>query len=142
MKIALLGAASALGFAILGSAAPAGAMQATAASVDPNNQPARVDTSLPLKQPPYPDSAQLSGEQGDVVLDVKVGDDGKVRNVKVARSSGFDDLDNAAIEGVLGWKFVPARENGEYSTEWTRLTVTFRLPSSSTAPQSNPPSPS
>jgi TonB family protein len=124
-----------LGPAGAGGAAPT---TTTMAMIDPNNQPAHVDPAYPHKPPPYPDTAQLNGEQGTVVLDVKVGSNGKVRNVKIARTSGYDDLDNAAIEGVLGWRFVPALENGEYSTEWTTMTITFQLPPLPAAPPAAP----
>jgi protein TonB len=80
----------------------------------------------------------VNGEQGSVVLDVKISSEGKVRNIKVDRSSGFDDLDNAAIEGVLGWHFVPAMDDGEASTEWTKLTVTYKLPTLPAPPQGTP----
>ena len=32
--------------------------------------------------------------------------------VELAKSSGFDRLDNAAIDTVKRWKFVPGKRNG------------------------------
>ncbi len=109
---------------------------------DPNNHPPKIDQTYPHPQPPYPDSAQLNGEEGTVILSVKVGDNGKVRNVIVAKSSGFADLDNAAIEGVLRWRFVPAMENGDTATEWTNITIVFRLPRPPAVNAAPAPSPS
>jgi TonB family protein len=93
-----------------------------------DDHPPKIDTSYPHPPPPYPETAQLSGEQGSVVLRVKVGSEGRVRNVKIAKTSGFDDLDNAAVEGVLRWRFTPAVENGDTKTEWTDITVAYQLP--------------
>jgi periplasmic protein TonB len=117
----------------------AAASSAAVAASAPGNQPAHVDEAYPHNPPPYPDTAQTNGEQGSVILDVKVTSEGKVRNIKVDQSSGFADLDNAAIEGVLGWHFVPAMVDGETSTDWTKLTITYRLP---TPPQPKPQRPS
>jgi protein TonB len=126
-------------FAIIGVAA---AGSAAMAASDPDDQPAHVDPNYPHNPPPYPDAAQVNGEQGSVVLDVKVGSSGKVRNIKIDRSSGFDDLDNAAIEGVLGWRFVPAMVDGETSTDWTKLTITYRLPTPAAPKPQRPSAPS
>ena len=50
-----------------------------------------LDPAFPNYQPAYPDAAQVNGEQGDVVLKVRVNEDGRVRNIEVERSSGFAD---------------------------------------------------
>lgn len=106
---------------------------------DANNHPPKIDKSYSQPQLPYPDAAQVNGEEGSIVLRVKVGSEGRVRNVKIAKTSGFDDLDNAAIEGVLRYRFVPAQENGETSTEWTDLTVTYQLPRAPAPNAAQPP---
>lgn len=106
----------------------------------PGNSEPRIDVNFPNPQPPYPDAAQINGEQGKVVLDVRVLASGHVRSVRIAQSSGFDDLDNAAIEGVLRWHFVPAHRDGDTASEWTKVTIDFRLPSAlpPVAPQPHP----
>ena len=37
---------------------------------------------------------------------------GLPERVELAKSSGFDRLDNAAIDTVKRWKFVPGKRNG------------------------------
>jgi protein TonB len=96
---------------------------------DPNFTPAHVDNAYPHYQPPYPDSAQLNGEQGTVTVEVQVSSTGQVRKVRLAGSSGFDDLDNAALEGVMGWHFVPTVQYGEPQTDWAKVKIVFQLPS-------------
>jgi protein TonB len=90
--------------------------------------PARIDDSRPHPQPPYPDSAQTYGEQGAVLVDVYVHPNGRAGRVRISKSSGFEDLDNAAIEGVLGWRFVPATRDGDSVSDWTTVKVVFQLP--------------
>ena len=65
----------------------AAASSAAVAASAPGNQPAHVDEAYPHNPPPYPDTAQTNGEQGSVILDVKVTSEGKVRNIKVDQSS-------------------------------------------------------
>jgi TonB family protein len=86
--------------------------------------PLHLDHKYPNYQPAYPDAAQTNDEQGNVVLNVEIASSGKVRNIKIDQSSGFDDLDNAAIAGVLRWRFVPADDG----TNWTKVTIAYRLP--------------
>jgi TonB family protein len=83
-----------------------------------------LDPRYPNYQPPYPDTAQVNGEQGSVVLKLKVSEGGRVRGVQVMRSSGFPDLDNAAIEGVMGWHYLPA----DSTSELDNVTIAYRLP--------------
>ena len=97
-------------------------------SSDIGDHPPRLDHNYPNPQPRYPDAAQFNGEVGDVELEVLVLSSGRVRSAKVVKSSGFDDLDNAAVEGVLNWRFVPATDGGNYTTDRTRITISFRPP--------------
>jgi periplasmic protein TonB len=102
------------------------------------DMPAHVDATVQNPQPPYPDTAQINGEQGNVEVSVRVGANGKIRGISVTGSSGFEDLDNAAVEGVLRWHFVPAVEDGDTATAWTKVNVVFQLPK---APVVSPPGP-
>jgi protein TonB len=63
-------------------------------------------------KPLYPKLSERRGEQGSVILHVLVGVDGRVRELAVKSSSGFERLDQAARETVLEWTFVPGKRNG------------------------------
>ncbi|EQD66104.1 TonB family protein, partial [mine drainage metagenome] len=52
-------------------------------------------------------------QQGTVYLLVLVGADGSVQDVKVDQSSGYRDLDRAAIEAARKWKFNPGSQDGK-----------------------------
>jgi protein TonB len=98
------------------------------------NSPARVDTALPHPQPPYPDSAQQSGEQGTVLVDVLVRTSGRPVKARISQSSGFQDLDNAAVQGVLNWHFLPATQGGDTVSDWTTVKIVYQLPTMVPAP--------
>jgi protein TonB len=102
------------------------------------NSPPKVDTSYPNRQPVYPDSAQANGEMGTVMVDVLVRPSGKPARVKVSRSSGYYDLDTAAIEGVLNWRFVPALRDGEQVSDWMTVKIVYQPPTMAPAPAPTP----
>jgi len=60
-------------------------------------------------KPKYPSIATSRGWEGTVRLLVKVSAEGDSEEVSVQRSSGHDLLDEAAIEAVERWKFIPAK---------------------------------
>ena len=108
----------------------AGAVSAAAAQ----DAPRRLDPAFPNYQPAYPDTAQVNGEQGDVVLKMKVSDSGHVRAVAVVRSSGFTDLDNAAVAGVMSWRYLPA----DSTSVLDNVKIAYRLPMAAPAAPPKP----
>jgi protein TonB len=76
---------------------------ATTVQVAPQGLPVRVEPGLDRAHsgtPIYPAISRRMGEQGSVTLQVLVGPDGQVQDVKVLQSSGFGRLDNAAIDAA------------------------------------------
>lgn len=98
-------------------------------------EPAHVDHRYPTPQPNYPASSQAAGEQGDVTIGVYVNASGTPRKVKLVKSSGYHDLDMAAAEGVINWRFVPMMTSGEPESSWTQVTVHYELPKPDTGAQ-------
>ncbi|HTT85569.1 MAG TPA: energy transducer TonB [Rhizomicrobium sp.] len=95
--------------------------------------PAHVDSSKPNADPIYPDSARAAGEQGTILIDVLIRSDGRLSKFRVAQSSGYGDLDDAAVQSVLNWHFAPATRDGDPVTDWTTVKVEYRLPQSAAA---------
>lgn len=56
-------------------------------------------------KPLYPSSARRRGEEGQPQVKVDIGSDGKATNVRLARSSGNRELDEAALRGVRRAKY-------------------------------------
>lgn len=64
--------------------------------------PGRRGNSL---MPSYPSAARANGLQGRVVLLVTLSLEGRPRRIDIARSSGFDQLDESAVRAVWQWRF-------------------------------------
>ena len=79
------------------------------------------------KAPPYPREALMAEEQGNVVVSVFVGTDGKVKDSKVKKSSGSRTLDRAASKSFSLCHFKPALKNGEPQESWYDIPYEFIL---------------
>ena len=91
---------------------------------------ARLDAPPKPKRnirPDYPKGARQRGEQGDVVLEIRVNAEGTVDDVKVAVSSGFAELDEAAVRAAKAAKFSPARSGRDPVASTARLKLQFKL---------------
>jgi protein TonB len=77
--------------------------------------------------PEYPAMSRMLHEQGRVVLRIQVTADGEPEAVLVSQSSGFERLDQAAIEAVWRWRFVPARQYGKDVAGWVIVPLRFSL---------------
>lgn len=75
---------------------------------------ARFDADyLQNPKPVYPPMSRRLGEEGKVILRVRVGAQGASLAVDIRQSSGHPRLDEAARAAVEKWRFVPARQGGE-----------------------------
>lgn len=78
-------------------------------------------------EPVYPFLARKMGYEGTVILDIEVLADGRVGEVKIVESSGYELLDRAAIEAVKRWTFIPAQRDGKAVRSVVRQKVVFKL---------------
>jgi protein TonB len=120
-------------------AAGASATAATAAPSAVASAPARpgppAATSPPgfdadyLHNPPprYPPAAQRLRESGRVLLAVQVSASGLPERVEVSTSSGSPRLDQAALETVRRWRFIPAQQAGKPVAAGVIVPIVFRL---------------
>jgi protein TonB len=76
--------------------------------------------------PDYPAQALERGWQGTVLLRAHVLSAGRADQVEVVTSSGHDVLDDAAVEAVSNWRFVPARRGDTAVDTWVRIPVNFK----------------
>jgi protein TonB len=100
----------------------AAAAQTTASSSD---APPRLDTSGVNMQPNYPEGSTASGSPQILAF---VRDNGTVSRVSLAKSSGSSDLDAAAANAVMHWKFIPAMEHGQPTSGKSVVQVVFKAP--------------
>lgn len=78
-------------------------------------------------KPQYPVDAARNGETGTVTLALLVGADGKVTSSRVQHSSGYRDLDKAAVNALSLCKFKPAMNNGTPESGWAQLAYVWTL---------------
>ena len=61
----------------------------------------------------YPPALQENGEEGTVTLLLAVQTDGSISDIRIARSSGYQRLDAAAVRSLHQAKFQPATCHGK-----------------------------
>lgn len=101
----------------------AGARRADNAATSPTY----VGLGLGNPKPHYPYGARRRGEQGQVILRVRVSPEGAVEALWVHRGSGHAQLDAEAVRTVRRWRFVPARRRGTAVAGMVDVPITFRL---------------
>ncbi|HYN54090.1 MAG TPA: TonB family protein [Methylotenera sp.] len=79
--------------------------------------------------PDYPPLSRRLGEQGRVLLRVLVSTSGTAENVQVENSSGSNKLDQAAIQAVKKWTFIPAKQSNKAISAYVLVPVKFSLES-------------
>jgi len=102
------------------------------AVVKPDQQPAvRVGGVISAPQrtrevtPVYPPIAQAARVQGIVIIEATIGEDGQVMNARILRSVPL--LDQAALDAVRQWQYVPTMLNGAPVPVIMTVTVNFTL---------------
>jgi len=118
-------------------AAPASAVTAQAESlaraqpslklpdVDSVKDVARVSCDIP--QPSYPPRARRLNHEGTVVMRVTIDPTGRITEVEVSRSSGFDELDAAARQALLAGHCDPYVDSGVPTAVHAMQPIAFHL---------------
>jgi len=90
--------------------------------------PPRFDAAYLENPPPsYPALSRRLREKGVVLLRVMVGTGGGAERVELRSSSGSPRLDDAALDAVRRWHFVPARQGAQSVPAWVLVPVSFSL---------------
>lgn len=78
-------------------------------------------------KPDYPRLAKSRSWQGKVLLRVQVTADGHSAGISVQQSSGHEMLDDAAIEAVKNWTFIPAKRGDTPVASTVTVPIQFKL---------------
>ena len=65
--------------------------------------------------------------EASVRLKVRVGISGKVTNIQISQSSGYEAMDKSAVEAVRRWEFKPGRRNGQPAAMTVIVPIEFRI---------------
>lgn len=82
-----------------------------------------------LKNPPtrYPSVALERRWEGRVVLRVQVLPSGSAGEIRIESSSGHEILDNATVDQVKEWHFLPARRGDQAVASWVIVPIEYKL---------------
>ena len=110
----------------------------TEAPVKVVKQTVRVPVVQRVSQPPqlskpencaddYPFFARMLGHEGVTELAFTVAADGTLNGIKIAKSSGYDGLDDAAKDCVRKWHYRPAIKDNQLVDAPMNVKVTWNL---------------
>jgi protein TonB len=116
------------------AAAPASAAAgSTTVAAAASPAPARIELPsssadyLNNPRPAYPPLSKRLGEEGKVVLRVLIEADGSASKAEIRSSSGYDRLDQAALQTVLRWRYLPGKRGGVAEAMWFNVPINFVL---------------
>lgn len=102
--------------------------QSTAAVPTPRIELPNSDvTELNNPKSKYPAMSWRLGEQGVVLVSILVGTDGTVKEVRLAKSSGFERLDQAAMADAQKLRFLPGKVDGVPQAMWRDKPFNYQL---------------
>jgi protein TonB len=103
-------------------AAPVAPVKPDSVQIMPRLDPAQS------REPDYPPASRRLGEQGSLILEVLVDPNGRVTDARVVQTSGFERLDQAALDGIkTNYRFHPGTVDGEKQPMWYRFKFTWKL---------------
>lgn len=89
-----------------------------------------VDVAPALKKrvaPSYHPIARNRGDQGNVIVRVLVGENGRVDDVEILREIPGSPLNESAVRAVRRWVYEPATKDGVVVRVWKTESIAFRL---------------
>ncbi|MBK8973987.1 MAG: energy transducer TonB [Hahellaceae bacterium] len=114
--------------------------QAEKSAVEQTNEPVNPDrfteeglllvvdpVYLKRNKPVYPRRAIKTNQEGTVIIDATLNEEGWVIDTRIFTSSGSTLLDRSALDAVKEWQFKPASRNGSPVMSVVRIPVEFRL---------------
>lgn len=78
-------------------------------------------------KPPYPPLSKRLNEQGKTTVKVFIDVEGLPQRAEIAKSSGYDRLDQAALATVMRWRYVPGKRGGVPEAMWFNVPINWVL---------------
>jgi protein TonB len=75
----------------------------------------------------YPKASLMNEEQGTVSMSFLVSPDGSVVESKLEKTSGFKNLDKAALKSLAACKFKPGTKDGAPAQTWAKVDYAWKL---------------
>jgi len=104
------------------------APEATRLAPEPVLELPRYNAAYLSNPPPaYPLAARRRGIEGTVLVRAEISAGGACLRAELKKSSGNGMLDQAAVDAVKEWRFVPARRGSQALAAWVEVPITFKL---------------
>ena len=95
---------------------------------EPVIEPPRYSAAYLSNPPPaYPLAARRRGIEGTVLVRAEISAGGECQRAELKKTSGHEMLDQAALEAVKKWHFVPAKRGSQAVAAWVEVPITFKL---------------
>jgi len=97
-------------------------------AAEPVIEPPRYHAAYLSNPPPaYPLAARRRGVEGTVLVRAEISAGGECQRAELKKTSGHEMLDQAALEAVKKWRFVPAKRGSQAVVAWVEVPITFKL---------------
>ncbi|RAK11101.1 TonB family protein [Halanaerobium saccharolyticum] len=78
-------------------------------------------------KPKYPSNLRRRNIEGEVIVSLRVDEEGQVHNLKVYQSSGYNSFDQSALNAISSWEFKAAEKDGNKVEVIVNLPIRFKL---------------
>jgi len=78
-------------------------------------------------KPRYPSESIRLKQEGRVIVNIEVLENGSVGQASIAQSSGFSALDQSALDAVKNWQYTNGSGSGQFVQQWVRASIVFEL---------------
>jgi periplasmic protein TonB len=96
--------------------------------VAPTTMTKPTPTKKGLSKPEYPAQSIRLGEEGVISVNMYISEDGRVADIKMEKSSGFERLDAAVLKHVpRSWKFNPCMQGDKPVGCWFPMNIRMKL---------------
>lgn len=97
-------------------------------AAEPVIEPPRYNAAYLSNPPPaYPLAARRRGVEGTVLVRAEISAGGECQRAELKKTSGHEMLDQAALEAVKKWHFLPAKRGSQAVVAWVEVPITFKL---------------
>jgi TonB family protein len=92
-----------------------------------NNEGYELPDLVTFIKPVYPESLLKRGIEGQVKLKVLLNINGGVKEIEILKSSGFNKMDEAAIDAVTQWLFKPGKKDNQSVESIIIIPISFKI---------------
>jgi len=83
---------------------------------------------LKATKPEYPSASTRLGEEGTTTLSLLITENGRVADARIAKSSGYERLDQAAVKHAMrNWVFTPCTQDNKVVSCWHSTNLVWKI---------------